>query len=152
MDADLQAVREIASKCDGDRSALISVLQDVHAEYNYLPEGSLEVISREMSIPLASVFGVATFFRAFSFEPRGRHLATVCMGTACHVRESSKVLTKAEEKLGIAPGQTTRDKRFTLETVNCLGCCAVGPVMVIDGEYHGEMTPQRVEAVLEDCS
>ena len=152
MDADLQAVREIASKCRGDRSALISVLQDVHAEYNYLPEGSLEVISREMGLPLGSVYGVATFFRAFSFEPRGRHLATVCMGTACHVRESSKLLSKAEEKLGISPGETTHDKRFTLETVNCLGCCAVGPLMVVDGEYHGEMTPQQVEAVLEGCS
>jgi NADH-quinone oxidoreductase subunit E len=152
MDADLQAVKEIASEHGKDRSALISVLQDVHSEYNYLPEGSLEVISGEMGLPLSSVYGVATFFRAFSFEPRGRHLATVCTGTACHVRESSKLLTKAEEKLGISPGETTRDKRFTLETVNCLGCCAVGPVMVIDGEYHGEMTPQRVEAVLEDCS
>ena len=152
MDADLQAVTEIASEHGKDRSALISVLQDVHAEYNHLPEGSLEVISREMGIPLASVYGVATFFRAFSFEPRGRHLATVCMGTACHVRESSKLLSKTEEKLGISPGETTRDKRFTLETVNCLGCCAVGPLMVVDGEYYGEMTPQRVEAVLEDYS
>ena len=152
MDADLQAVKEIASEHGGDRSALISILQDVHAEYNYLPEGSLEVISRETGIPLASIYGVATFFRAFSFEPRGRHIATVCMGTACHVRESSKLLSKAEEKLGISPGETTRDKRFSLETVNCLGCCAVGPLMVVDGDYHGEMTPQRVEAVLEDYS
>jgi NADH-quinone oxidoreductase subunit E len=152
MDADLQAVKEIASEHGGDRSALISILQDVHAEYNYLPEGSLEVISRETGIPLASIYGVATFFRAFSFEPRGRHVATVCMGTACHVRESSKLLSKAEEKLGISPGETTRDKRFSLETVNCLGCCAVGPLMVVDGDYHGEMTPQQVEAVLEDYS
>jgi len=152
MDADLQAVKEIASEHGGDRSALISILQDVHAEYNYLPEGSLEVISRETGIPLASIYGVATFFRAFSFEPRGRHIATVCMGTACHVRESSKLLSKAEEKLGISPGETTRDKRFSLETVNCLGCCAVGPLMVVDGDYHGEMTPQQVEAVLEDYS
>jgi NADH-quinone oxidoreductase subunit E len=117
MDADLQAVKEIASKHGRDRSALISVLQDVHAEYNYLPEGSLEIISREMGVPLSSVYGVATFFRAFSFKP-----------------------------------ETTRDKQFTLETVNCLGCCAVGPVMVVDGEYHGEMTPQQVEAVLKGTS
>jgi NADH-quinone oxidoreductase subunit E len=152
MDADLQAVREIASKHGGERSALISVLQDVHAEYNHLPPGSLEIISRELAVPLSSLYGVATFFRAFSFEPRGRHLATVCMGTACHVRASGKVLTEVEDRLGIEPGQTTRDKRFTLETVNCLGCCAVGPLMVVDGEYHGEMTPQRVEAVLEGRS
>jgi NADH-quinone oxidoreductase subunit E len=152
MDADLQAVKEIASRHGGDRSALISVLQDVHAEYNYLPEGSLEVISREMGVPLASIYGVATFFRAFSFEPRGRHLATLCLGTACHVRGASRLLTEVEARLGVSPGETTRDKRFTLETVNCLGCCAVGPLMVVDGEYHGEMDTKRVEAVLEGRS
>jgi NADH-quinone oxidoreductase subunit E len=152
MDTDLQAVREIASAHGKNRSALISVLQDVHAEYNYLPEGSLEVISREMRVPLASVYGVATFFRAFSFKPRGRHLATLCMGTACHVRGSSQLLSEAEERLGVSSGETTRDKKVTLETVNCLGCCAVGPVMVVDGEYHGEMTAKRVEAVLKGCS
>ena len=152
MDADLQAVKEIASGYGKDRSALIAVLQDVHAEYNYLPEGSLDVIAREMGVPLASVYGVATFFRAFSFKPRGRHLATVCMGTACHVRGSSTLLAEAEERLGISPGETTRDRRFTLETVTCLGCCAVGPLVVVDGDYHGEMTPKRVEAVLKGYS
>ncbi len=152
MDADLQAVREIASKHGKDRSALISVLQDIHAEYNYLPEGSLEIVSREMGVPLSSIYGVATFFRAFSFKPRGRHLATVCTGTACHVRGATKLLSEAEAKLGVSPGGTTRDGRFTLETVNCLGCCAVGPLMVVDGEYHGEMTPKRVEAVIKEYS
>ena len=152
MDADLQAVKEIASGYGEDRSALIAVLQDVHTEFNHLPEGSLDVIACELGVPLASVYGVATFFRAFSFKPRGRHLATVCMGTACHVRGSSTLLAEAEERLGISPGETTRDRRFTLETVNCLGCCAVGPLVVVDGEYHGEMTPKRVEAVLEEYS
>ena len=152
MDAGLQAVREIASGYGKDRSALIAVLQDVHAEYNYLPEGSLDVIAREMGVPLASVYGVATFFRAFSFKPRGRHLATVCTGTACHVRGATQLLAEAEERLGISSGETTRDKRFTLETVNCLGCCAVGPLMIVDGEYHGEMTPKRVEAVIKEHS
>jgi NADH-quinone oxidoreductase subunit E len=152
MDADLQAVKEIASGYGKDRSALIAVLQDVHAEFNHLPEGSLDVIAREMGVPLASVYGVATFFRAFSFKPRGRHLATVCMGTACHVRGSTTLLAEAEERLGVSPGETTRDRRFTLETVNCLGCCAVGPLVVVDGEYHGEMTAKRVEAVIKEHS
>jgi NADH-quinone oxidoreductase subunit E len=152
MDADLQAVREIASGYGKDRSTLIAVLQDVHAEFNYLPEGSLDVIARELGVPLASVYGVATFFRAFSFKPRGRHLATVCMGTACHVRGAGELLAETEERLGVCPGETTRDRRFTLETVNCLGCCAVGPLMVVDGEYHGEMTPKRVEAVIREHS
>jgi len=152
MDASLQAVREIASGYGRDRSALIAVLQDVHAEYNYLPEGSLELIARELGVPLASVYGVATFFRAFSFKPRGRHLATVCTGTACHVRGAPELLSEAEARLGVSPGETTRDRRFTLETVNCLGCCAVGPLMIVDGEYHGEMTPKRVEAVIKEYS
>ena len=152
MDADLQAVKEIASGYGKDRSALIAVLQDVHEEYNHLPEGSLDVISHEMGIPVTSIYGVATFFRAFSFKPRGRHLATLCMGTACHVRGASRLLTEVEERLGISSGETTRDKRFTLETVNCLGCCAVGPLMVVDGEYHGEMNTKAVTSVLEGCS
>jgi NADH-quinone oxidoreductase subunit E len=152
MDADLQAVREIASGYGRDRSALIAVLQDVHAEYNHLPEGSLDVIARELKVPLSSVYGVATFFRAFSFEPRGRHLATVCMGTACHVRGAAELLARTEERLGVSAGGTTRDKRFTLETVNCLGCCAVGPLMIVDGDYHGEMSPTRVESVIKEYS
>ena len=152
MDADLQAVKEIASGYGKDRSALIAVLQDVHEEYNHLPEGSLDVIAREMEVPIASVYGVATFFRAFSFKPRGRHLATVCVGTACHVRGATNLLAETEERLGISSGETTRDRRFTLETVNCLGCCAVGPLVVVDGDYHGEMTPQRVETVLKGYS
>ena len=149
MNADMQTVKEIASKHGRDRSALISVLQDVHGEFNYLPEGCLDIISRELGVPLASVYGVATFFRAFSFKPRGRHMATVCMGTACHVRNSTQVLTELEDKLGVSSGETTRDRKFTLETVNCVGCCAVGPVVVVDGEYHGEMTPQQVDSVLK---
>lgn len=149
MAADLEAVKEIASKHRKDQSALIAVLQDVHTEYNYLPEGSLEIIADELGTPLSSVYGVATFFKAFSFKPRGRHLATVCLGTACHVRESARLLEEVETSLGVGAGETTRDKRFTLETVNCLGCCAVGPVMVVDGEYFGEMTPQKVDSVLK---
>jgi NADH-quinone oxidoreductase subunit E len=152
MDADLQAVREIASKHGKERSALISVLQDVHTEYNHLPEGSLDVISHEMGIPITSIYGVATFFRAFSFKPRGRHLATLCTGTACHVRGASRLLTEIEDRFGISSGETTRDRRLTLETVNCLGCCAVGPVLVVDGEYHGQMDTKGVAAVLEGCS
>ena len=145
--ATLERVKDIAKKGKG-RSSLIAVLQEVHTEYNYLPEGSLEVISKELKTPLSAVYGVATFFKAFSFKPRGRHLATVCLGTACHVRESAKVLTEVRNQLGIASGETTPDMRFTLETVNCLGFCAVGPVIVVDGEYFGEMSPRKVKSVL----
>jgi NADH-quinone oxidoreductase subunit E len=145
-----QTVARIASKHGNDRSALIPVLQDVHTTYNYLPEESLEIVSQQLNVPLSSVFGVATFFKAFSFTPRGRHLATMCVGTACHVRGARRLLEAAEEKLGISPGETTADMRLTLETVNCLGCCALGPVLVVDGEYHGEVTRQRVDSLLKD--
>lgn len=148
MSENLQAVREIAARHGKDRAALIAVLQDVHSSYNYLPEGSLDVIADEMGIPLASIYGVATFFRAFSFKPRGRHVASVCLGTACHVRGGTPVATEFERRLGIKMGETTPDARFSLETVNCLGCCAIGPVVVIDGQYHGQVRVQHVESLI----
>ena len=150
MDADLRAVRELASGYGKDRSALIAVLQDVHAQFNYLPEGSLEVIAGSLGVPLASVYGVATFFRAFSFTPRGRHIASVCLGTACHVRGGTPVATEFERQLHIKVGETTSDARFTLETVNCLGCCAIGPVVVIDGEYHGQVGVRHVKSLIAE--
>lgn len=148
MDADLQAVSKITSRHGEDRSALISILQDVHAEYNYLPEGSLEVIARQLGVSLSTVYGVATFFRSFSFERRGRHIASVCLGTACHVRGGSPVAAEFERILGIEAGETTPDGQFTLETVNCLGCCAIGPVAVMDGEYHGQVGVRDVQALI----
>jgi NADH-quinone oxidoreductase subunit E len=150
MDADLQRVRDIASGNDKDRSALISILQDVHSEFNYLPEGSLEIIARQLGVPLSAVYGVATFFRSFSFTRRGRHVASVCLGTACHVRGGSAVAAEFERLLGVGTGQTTPDGRFTLETVNCLGCCAIGPVAVMDGEYHGQVGVRDVQALIMD--
>jgi NADH-quinone oxidoreductase subunit E len=150
MNAELRAVKEIVSAYGKDRSALIAVLQDVNAKFNYLPEGSLEVIARELGVPLASVYGVATFFRAFSFTPRGRHVASVCLGTACHVRGGAPVATEFERALSIKVGETTPDARFTLETVNCLGCCAIGPVVVIDGEYHGQVDVRSVESLIAE--
>ncbi|MDH3216479.1 MAG: NAD(P)H-dependent oxidoreductase subunit E [Candidatus Krumholzibacteria bacterium] len=149
MNQTQQVITRITSKYGKNRSALISVLQDVHAAYNYLPEGSLDIVSAQLAVPLSTVYGVATFFKAFSFAPRGRHVATLCTGTACHVRGASTLLVEAETRLGISPGETTADQRFTLETVNCLGCCAVGPLLVLDGKYHGQMTAQRIAGVLE---
>jgi NADH-quinone oxidoreductase subunit E len=148
MDTELRVVKEIASKHKDDRSFLISVLQDVHAEYNYLPEGSLEIISEQLGVPISAVYGVASFFKAFSFKPRGRHLVSVCLGTACHVRGGAPVAAEFERKLGIKAGETTTDGKFTLETVNCLGCCAIGPVAVIDGKYHGQVNVRDVELLI----
>jgi NADH-quinone oxidoreductase subunit E len=130
------------------KELLISLLQDIQAEFNYLPRDVLVRVSQKLDIPLSQVFSVATFFRAFSLEPRGRHLVTVCLGTACHVRGAQRMADKLERDYDLKPGATTEDSRFTLETVNCLGCCALGPVVVVDGKYESQMTPDKLDRVL----
>jgi NADH-quinone oxidoreductase subunit E len=132
----------------GNKEQLISLLQDIQAEFNYLPQDVLIKVSQRLGIPMSQVFSVATFFRAFSLRPRGRHLVTVCLGTACHVKGGHRLVDKIERDYGIKPGQTTEDMRFTLEAVNCLGCCALGPVMVVDGKYESQMTPDKLDRVL----
>ncbi len=132
----------------GSKEQLISLLQDVQAEFNYLPQDVLIKISQRLDISLSQVFSVATFFRAFSLKPRGRHLVTVCLGTACHVKGGHRLVDKIERDYGIKPGETTEDMRFTLEAVNCLGCCALGPVAVVDGKYESQMTPDKLDRVL----
>ncbi|MCK5562327.1 MAG: NAD(P)H-dependent oxidoreductase subunit E [Thermoplasmata archaeon] len=131
-----------------DRSLLISILHDIQGEYNYLPKEALEIVADKLKIPLIQVYSVATFFKAFSLKPKGEHLVHICLGTACHVRNAQDVLMRAEQELGIKSGDTTEDMQFTLETVNCLGACALGPIMVIDGEYYGHMNPARVSNFL----
>ena len=128
---------------------LVSVLQDIQTEYKYLPQEALEEVCQGLSIPLSRVYSVATFFKAFSLTPRGRHVISVCMGTACHVRGAVRVLEKIERELGIESGDTTPDRRFSLETVNCVGACALGPMIIVDEEYHGEMTTEKVDSVLK---
>jgi NADH-quinone oxidoreductase subunit E len=140
-----EKVTAIINKYNGDRGQLVSILQDIQAEYYYLPKESLIQVSEAMVIPASQVYNVATFFRAFSLEPRGKHLINVCLGTACHVRGAARVLEKIELSLGIKRGETTKDRKFTLETVNCMGCCAVGPAVKIDGEYFGQMSTDKVD-------
>jgi len=125
-------------------------LQDIQAEYNYLPKEALMDVSQALGAPLSQVYSIATFFRAFSLEPRGRYLINVCLGTACHVRGAMRILEAIERELDIKAGGTTKDLKFTLETVNCVGCCALGPVVVIDGEYHGQMKTDKAKALLEN--
>jgi NADH-quinone oxidoreductase subunit E len=134
-----------------DPSQLVSILQDIQAEYNWLPKEVLIKVSADLGVALSRVYSVATYFRAFSLIPRGRHTVTVCMGTACHVRGSPRILDRAGELLGIKPGGITSDLKFSLETVNCLGCCALGPVIVVDGEAHGKLALAKVGEVLEAC-
>jgi len=138
----------VIDKYGADRGQLISILQDIQAESYYLPKEALVQVSTAMGIPLSQVYSVATFFRAFSLKPRGKHLINVCLGTACHVRGASKVLEQMERSLDVSPGETTADAHFTLETVNCMGCCALGPVVNVDGEYFGQMNAGKVDSLL----
>ena len=133
------------------KEQLISLLQDIQAEFNYIPGDVLIKISQKLNIPLSQVFSIATFFRAFSLKPRGRHLITVCLGTACHVKGGQRLVDKIERDYGMKPGETTEDMKFTLETVNCLGCCALGPVVVVDGKYESQMSADKLDRVLRRC-
>ena len=143
-------VKQILKKYQHDKSALIDILHDTQADIGYLPKDALEEISSGLDIPMSRVYCVVTFFKAFSLTPRGRHLINVCMGTACHVRGSDRVLEQIEKELGVKTGQNTPDLKFTLETVNCVGACALGPMVIIGEDYHGEMTPEKVSDVLKN--
>jgi NADH:ubiquinone oxidoreductase subunit E/NAD-dependent dihydropyrimidine dehydrogenase PreA subunit len=132
------------------QASLIMVLQDVNAAFNYLPEPALLRISERLALPYAEVYGTASFYKAFSLEPRGEHLVQVCVGTACHVRGAQRILEEFERVLSVKSGMTTEDRKFTLETVNCLGACALGPIVVVDGEYHGSLNLARVSRLVDN--
>jgi NADH-quinone oxidoreductase subunit E len=127
---------------------LVSILQDIQAEYNYLPKEAIIQVSQGLDVALSQVYSVATFFKAFSLKPRGRHLINVCLGTACHVRGAVRILDEVERELGIDSGKTTQDFKYTLETVNCVGACALGPIVIVDGNYSGQMKSNKVKPLL----
>jgi NADH-quinone oxidoreductase subunit E len=140
----------IIKQYDGRESAILAILQDIQAKEKYLPKEALEYVSQKMQIPLVHVFRLATFYNALSLKPRGRHTIDVCLGTACHVRGGEKILEKMERDLGISVGETTKDKRFTLESVHCVGCCSLGPVAVVDGNVFGRVSQEKVPALLKE--
>jgi NADH-quinone oxidoreductase subunit E len=144
-----QEINAILGSYERDPGMLVAILQDIQAEYNYLPKESLTYISEGLDIPMTQVYSVATFFKAFSLKPRGRHIINVCLGTACHVRGAGRVLEEIGRQLDIKPGETSKDFRFTMETVNCVGACALGPIVIIDGKYSGQMKTDKVETLLE---
>lgn len=133
-----------------EKGGLVPLLQDIMREYGYLPEGTLKRIAQKLDIPLSRVYGLATFYKSFSLTPRGRHLISVCLGTACHVRGAPRIVEKIERDLGIKAGETTKDLKFTLETVNCLGACALGPLIVIDEKYYGRLNSTKMDKVLKE--
>jgi NADH-quinone oxidoreductase subunit E len=147
-----EPVLKILENHGADRSGLIPVLEEIQTAYSYLPEEALKLVAEKTGRSLVDIYGVATFYRAFSLKPRGRHLVCLCQGTACHVRESHGLLAAFRKELGIAPGETTADKEITLETVNCLGACALGPIVVVDGHYFSQVSPDKVKEILYKTS
>ena len=146
---DMDRIDQIIDKHNGDAGSLIQVLLEIQSEYHWLPKEALGRVSEKLRVPLARIQHIATFYKAFSLVPKGRHRIHICMGTACHVRGAPRVLDAVKSLTGIDPGETDVDFKFSLETVNCLGCCALGPVMEVDGVTHGKMTPAETADVLK---
>jgi len=145
----MRQVESILKKYGYRDSKIIQVMNDIQVAYNYLPREQLDFVSRRLKIPLSKIYSIATFYAAFSLKPRGKHLVTVCLGTACFVRNVTSVLERIQDRLGIRAGHTTADNMFTLETVNCLGACALAPIVVIDGRYYGQTTVRNVDTILD---
>ena len=142
---DLKKARKILDRyAEGDETGLIHALQDLQAEFGYVPCPAAELLCERLKVPISKAFSVATFYKAFSLEPKGEVVIRVCTGTACHIRGAQTLVDELGTALGIAPGQTTKDLRFTLETVNCVGACAMAPVVSLNGVYHGNVQPGSV--------
>jgi NADH:ubiquinone oxidoreductase subunit E len=147
-----ESVSELVDQHAGSRGGLISILQDIQARYGYLPADALKAVAAKTGRSLVDIYGVATFYRSFSLQPRGKHVCSVCLGTACHVRGGQAVGEEFQRELGVRPGETTEDREFTLGTVNCLGACALGPIVVADGHYFSNVRPADVKDVVESAS
>jgi NADH-quinone oxidoreductase subunit E len=142
------AVTAVVNRYGAKPSALIMVLQDIQKHYHYLPVEALKFVADKMSLPIAQIYGVATFYKAFSLKPKGKHHICVCTGTACHVRQAGVIVDNMERSLGIPAGQTTPDGELSFETVNCVGACALGPLVTVDEEYYGNMTVTKMNDLL----
>jgi NADH-quinone oxidoreductase subunit E len=145
----LNPVDLIVDKYQEKRTALISILHDVQDRYKYLPDEALKMVASRLRMDINEIYGVATFYKSFTLTPQGKHSITLCLGTACHVRGGPKILRELKGLLHIEPGQTTADRQFSLNVVNCLGVCAIGPVMMADRKFFGEMSPIRAKKIIE---
>lgn len=148
----MEAISRIVAKYGARPTALIMILQDIQKHYRYLPKDALEAVSQKMKLPLAQIYGVATFYKSFSLTPKGKNHICVCTGTACHVRQAGIIVDKLERELKISAGETTEDQQYSLETVNCLGACALGPLVTANDEYYGNMTVEKVDRMLRELS
>ncbi len=147
---DKERIDQLIDYHHGEPGSLIQVLLDIQAENRWLPKEALEHVSERLQVPMTRVQHIATFYKAFSLVPKGRHHIHICVGTACHVRGSSRVLDTVQRLTGISPGETDLDLKFSVALVMCLGCCALGPVVEIDGKTHGKMAPAQIAGVLKN--
>jgi len=146
---EMDRIDQIIDKHQGEASSLIQILLDIQSENHWLPKEALDRVGERLDVPLSRIQHIATFYKAFSLVPKGRHEVHICVGTACHVRGATRILDAVEDAIDIQPGETDLDLKFSLETVNCLGCCALGPVMEVDGKTHGKMSPVKTTDVLK---
>jgi NADH-quinone oxidoreductase subunit E len=135
-------LQEIVDRYEGDTGMLIPIMQDLQSEHGYLPADELRDLAKKLKIPLSRIYGVAMFYSSFRLAPKGQHEVTLCMGTVCHLKGAPKISEAICSEYGIEPGGTTEDRLFTLQAVNCVGACALAPVMVVDGKYHDGVTPE----------
>jgi len=145
----MDTLQTIIDNYKAGKTSVIGLLQDISSEYGYVPEEQLEQVAEEVNVPLSHLYSLCTFYASLRLDPVGKHYCAVCVGTACHVRGATQVVEEIERDLHIKAGETTEDGNFTLETVNCLGACALGPLVVIDDDYHGKMDPRKISRLLK---
>jgi NADH:ubiquinone oxidoreductase subunit E len=143
-----ERMKELIFKYPAEKRFSLAIMQDIQKEFNYISKDAMKTISEYLAIPLSKLYGMATFYKALSLEPKGKYVIKVCDGTACHIRSSTVIISELEKLLGIEVGEMTRDGLFSLETVNCVGACALAPVMVINGEYYGKLTPKDIADII----
>ncbi len=146
---EIDKIDQIIDKHNGEASNLLQIMLDIQSENSWLPREALARVSKRLEVPLTRIQHIATFYKAFSLVPKGRHKVHICVGTACHVRGATRILDTVQDATGIKPGETDLELKYSLETVNCLGCCALGPVMEVDGKVHGKMSPVKTAQVLK---
>jgi NADH-quinone oxidoreductase subunit E len=149
LDISIQDIDSVLNAYPSDRRYALAILQDMQREFHYIPRSGLSRAADYLNCRLSELYSMATFYKALSLTPKGRHIIKVCDGTACHIRGSVTLLDALTRKLGVGPGETTADGLFSLETVNCLGACAIAPVMLVGEEYHGSLTSEKLDAALQ---
>lgn len=152
MDVSEKTLNKIVKSYPQDRHYVLAALQDMQASFNYIPKLGLEKLSEHMEVPVSQLYSMATFYKALSLKPKGKHIIKVCNGTACHLRGSMNLITGLKRELGIAPGETTKDMQFSVDLVNCLGCCALAPVMLVDENYHNRLKLEDVKSIVAKYS